>query len=215
MFGFDVEKRKKLKGLELEIIEIQGQKREMEIELKNQQLDLGNAKREQEARLAEIRHEHNLKLKEKEALFSRIEKEWKEDKTRLEAQFVEDKERAIEHIKQDSEREQLELKTLMKLESEQKIAKAILDAEKKIILKDAEISDLKKVHAEQLAQLKSDLAKEHYDNLQANLEKFHTEGNTTTKFMKELSMEMLKSRRHDMSVGVDVSTPALGARDAE
>jgi hypothetical protein len=30
LFGLDADKRKKLKGLELEIIEIQGQKREME-----------------------------------------------------------------------------------------------------------------------------------------------------------------------------------------
>ena len=122
----------------------------------------------------------------------------------------------MSQVKEDAELKQLEIKTMMKLEAEQKIAKAILEADKKVILKDQEISELKRQHAEEISDLKSSLTKEHYDNLTANLEKFHTEGNTTTKFMKELSMEMLKSRgRHDMSVGVDVNAPLLREKDAE
>ena len=207
---FDKNKRMKLKGLELQIIEIQGQKREMEIELKNQKLDLSNSKREQEAQLEEERQKHRLVLEEKTAKFRRAETEWKEDRDRLTAQFEEDKERAMADMTKRAEIEQVELKAMMKMEAEQKIAKALLEAEKKVIAKDAEISDLKKKHAEEMATQKSELTKEHYDNLKENLEKFHSEGNTTTKFMQEMSLAMLEKRPpKDMTVGVDVSTLQL------
>ena len=211
---WDKTKRMKLKGLELQIIEIQGQKREMEIELKNQKLDLSNSKREQEAKLEEERQKHRLVLEDREAKFKRQESEWLADRERLQIHFDEDKARAMEEMTRRAEVEQVELKAMMKLESEQKIAKALLEAEKKVIAKDAEISDLKKKHAEEMATQKSELTKEHYDNLKENLEKFHSEGNTTTKFMQEMSLAMLEKRPpKDMTVGVDVSTLQLERSD--
>ena len=185
----------KLGRLENEILEIQGRKKEMEIELKNSQLDLKNEKRAQEMTLEEERHKHKLVIERKDCELVRQ----KEDADRSKKILEED-------LTKRAELGKLETETLTKLRSEQKIAQAQLEADKKVMALEAKLSDAKKEHGEAMAQQKADLAKEHYDDLAKSLEKFNSEGNASTKFMHEMALSMLDKRSpHDVSVGVDVT----------
>lgn len=200
------QKKLKLGTLENEILDLQGKKREMEIELQNKKLDMQNERREQDMALDQERHKHRLEQEKKDVEFQRKKDEWAYEKNKMLKEHETEQANLKAELEKKAEMEMLEQSTMSKLKTEQQIAKAHFEAQKSVIEKDHEISQLKRQHAEELATLKSDLSKEHYDDLRNNLEKFHTEGNATTKFVQDLSMQMLKNRpQHDVSVGVDVN----------
>lgn len=133
--------------------------------------------------LAEVKHEHQLKLNESQAMLERERKHWDEDRQRI-----------VDKLTQEHELKLKEVVTVTKLDSQQQIKKAQLDAE-------AELN--KKVGV---------LNKEHYDRLADALNKLHTEGNVTTKFTQDLALQMMshlpanKSETKVLTGSIDVNT---------
>jgi len=196
------EKKTKNKELKLDrvsndIIDLQGKKRELEIELENMQLDLKNQKRSQEMQLEEEKHRHKLAIEAKDIEVKRTKEQAEEDRKLLE-----------DRLRKEAELEQIELKAMSKLRTEQAIAKAEHQAANRVLEIKAEMAELKKQHAEELAKQKANLVKEHYGNLRENLESFHKNGSQSTQFIQELALKMMdRTPPHDFSVGVDVNGP--------
>ncbi len=121
--------------------------------------------------LEEIKHKHKLVMAEMSDGIVRDKKHWEEDKAR-----------AIKTLQQDYEaklsEQALKLKeavTLAKLDSEQRIKQAQLDADRKM---NAEVAKLNS---------------EHYEKLKESMTKLHEEGNANTKFTQDLALKMIGS----------------------
>lgn len=114
--------------------------------------------------LAELKHKHQLEINEIRANLATEERHWQEDRRRLTAQ-----------LKEEHEIKLKEIISLTKLDSDQRIKKAELDAEAKL---NSTIAELNKVH---------------YEKLQQSMTKLHEEGNVTTRYIQELSLKMFES----------------------
>lgn len=138
-------------------------------------------------KIEEMQHKHRLEVAELRAQIEREKKHWEEDKKRLQ-----------EKLKADSEIALKEAISLTKLQSEQQIKQAQLDADRKL---NQEIAKLNK---------------EHYDKLSESMSKLHEEGNVTTRFMQELSLKMFEKAPKN-TVRTEVLTGALngGSEDNE
>lgn len=90
----------------------------------------------------------------------------------------------MEKREKDHEIKHRETISLMRLEAEQKIKQAELDAQRVQ-------STLIAKHTTDVAEIESRLMKEHYEKLQTALEELHSKGNITTQFMKELALKLL------------------------
>lgn len=113
--------------------------------------------------LEEVRHKHKLEVDEIKANIEREKRHWAEDKTR-----------EVTNLKKEHDLKLKEAVTLAKLDSEQRIAQAKTDGDKK------------------LNDTVEKLTKEHYDRLSTAMTKLHEEGNITTKFTQDLALKMFE-----------------------
>jgi len=128
--------------------------------------------------LAEIKHQHQLEIQEMKAEIAREKKHWEEDKKRTEKQ-----------LKDEHEIKLKEVLTLTKLDSEQRIKKAELDAESK--------------HNQRVEKLN----KEYYDKLSESMTKLHEQGNVSTQFTRDLALKMIEGMpRNNAETKVKVLT---------
>jgi len=171
-----------------EYLQLQGEKRKLEISIDSLKLDLQNKQREQEMALQRAKHEHELKLATAKAELDRAKTLFEEDKKRIESQ-----------LKKDAEIQKQEIVTLTKLDSDQKQAQLRLDFEKQTI-------EITKKHNEELTTLKIKLEADYYEKLKAALKTLHEEGNASTKFMQELALNMMKQGPVPTSLQIGMNT---------
>lgn len=120
--------------------------------------------------LEEEMHKYKLRTLELEA-----------DITRQKNQWAEDSSREKKKLKDEHDLKLKEIITLTKLDSEQRIKQAELDA------------------ARRLNEHSANLNKEYFDKLSAAMTKLHEEGNVTTKFQRDIALEMLKGMPKNIS----------------
>ncbi len=188
LFGRRKSVGKQIDKITEEYLQLQGEKRKLEISIDTLKLDLQNKQREQEMALQKARHCHDLSLATTKAELDRAKSLFEEDKKRIES-----------HLKKDAEIQKQEIITLTKLESDQKQAQLKLDFEKKII-------ELTKNHNEELTALKIKLEADYYEKLKAALKTLHEEGNASTKFMQELALNMMKQGPVPTSLQIGMNT---------
>lgn len=114
--------------------------------------------------LEELKHSHHLVLEKMGATMSLQKRQWEEERI-----FIEKNIRAEHDIKLK------EAVTMTRLDAEQRIKKAELNAEGKLNDRTAALN------------------KEYYDKLSEAMSKLHQEGNVTTKFTQDLALKMFEN----------------------
>jgi hypothetical protein len=156
-----------------EYIELQGKKKELEIETENLKLELANERKKAEMLLVEARHKFALERETLDARYKRSHEDFHADKAKFE-----------DSLRREYDLKEKETIGLLKLDSEQRSRQAELD-------RDRAVQELKVKHAEEISKLRSDLATEFYQKMQAELSKLNSEGNANSRFIQELSLKML------------------------
>lgn len=175
MFNFNkpIASKHKLDKAAQDYIELQGKKKELEIETDNLKLELSNERKKAEMLLVEARHKFGLERETLEARFKRSQEDFQQDKKSFE-----------NSLKREYDLKEKETIGLLKLDSEQRSRQAELD-------RDRAIQELKIQHVEEISKLKSDLAAEFYQKMQTELSKLNSEGNASTRFVQEMSLKLL------------------------
>lgn len=158
---------------------------ELELRVKNLQEDLLTQSRAHQRELEDHKHAIKLQQKEERLAFEREREKWLEDKERMIRLHEEDKEITLKRLKEELELSHKETITLLKLDSQQQIKQAELDRDRAIAKIQAE-SDNK------LNEERRKLQEDQYKKLSTELAKLHSEGNSTTKFIQEMSLKMLE-----------------------
>lgn len=109
----------------------------------------------------------------------------KEEASRQElANLKADHERTVKAQRQEHDLKIVELTTMTKLKNEQELAKQKLEYEQKV-------QALTSKHVDEIAKLKTDLAKEYYDNMTKAMFDLNKEGSAQTKFVQEMALTMM------------------------
>ena len=181
MFGFKQDPRKmKRDKLNQEILDLELHKQKLEYDVRS--IDLSQKQKELESnyKIKETQQKHDLELKRLKHEFEQEKKDWLKEKTDLLTKH----EREMAGYKKEVDAKNLEEVTLEKLKIQQEAAQEKLNLKK-------EINDLKIEHSNNLAEVKAKAAEEYYDKMRISLDKMNTDGNMQTKFLKELTMQML------------------------
>jgi len=167
-----------------QIMELRLKRKELEQEVGTIQADLVLEKKE-----------HRRQLQDNELKVNKVHTAIRDDFVREQNQWKEDARRTEKKLQEDHDRKVLEVTSLLKLDHAQQVKQLEIDYKRK--LQDQEIA-----HKEEMMTVKSnadaekikiqtDLAQKYYDQMHASLSEFHTEGNTTTKFMHEMALKMI------------------------
>ena len=178
----------------MRLLDITTKRKEAEMDLKQAHLQLRNTRLDQELDLKKERHTHELKLASAKEEVIRAKKIAAESSANLKIRLQE--EHSLEKDK---------LQVYLKLEAEQKTAQIDLDHKKALARlqkthedeinkanteNTASMARIQITNAENIAKVKSDLAKEYYDKMQDALAKMTLEGSNQSHFIQELALKM-------------------------
>lgn len=205
LFGSKVAKTKIDRSTE-QVLELEAQKKRLEMERDQISLELDNQKRKFQMSLEEEKHKQKLDLESKSAVFAREKEIWKAEKEELIARAARDKKEFEERLQKQHEITLQEAVTLAKLESQQKVKQAELD-------RDRQVTELRTQHAEELAKVRAEQAESHYNKLTAAFQEIQLNGDKTSKFVQDLALKMLDTmpRGTRTDVGINVNQPQLEA----
>ena len=161
-------------------LDLQAKIRQLQIDKDNQVQELLNVRRRQDMLVEEDQHKHKLARLEQDARFAREKQTWDEDKRKLLDQSKNDTDQFKKNLEADLRIKHDEVVSLCKLDAQQQIVQAKIDYERS--LKELEVLAAK-TNAENERKI--------YDRLSTELAKLHTDGNTTTSFIKDLCLEMM------------------------
>jgi len=202
MFGKSKIANRKIDKSTEQIIDLETQKKRLEMERDEIQLDLENQKKRWGMKLEEEAHKHKLLLMEEKSVFDREQQIWVKDKEELIARNTRDREEFEKRLKQEFEINKQEAVTLINLDSQQKVKQAELD-------RDREINKIKTSHAEELSKVKSDTAETYYKKLTEAFQDMQINGDKNTKFVQEMALKIFdKVPAGKTDVGVTVDTGA-------
>lgn len=186
-----------------EILDLEAQKKSLEIDKENVELELNNLKRKMEMQLEEEAHKHKLKLESERAVFDREKQIWEKEKKELLDRAAREKKEFEETLRRESELATNEAITLVKLESQQKIKQAEIDKERAI-------NELKAEMAEKVAEIQASESEKHYEKLTEAFSEMQINGDKNSRFVQELAMKVFdKIPTPRTEIGVDVSTTPL------
>lgn len=212
MFTFGTKAGKtKINAQTAQILDLEAQKKRLEFDKEQINLELDNQKKKFDMTLETIRHKQNLEFQEKSAVFEREKKVWETEKQELIDRSKREKEEFENRLQKETEIKLQEATVLNKLDSQQQVKQAELDRDRKI-------SELRTAQAEQLAKVKSDTAEEYYKKMTSAFQDIQTNGTQSTKFVQELALKMFDSApRGGLRADINVSsnTPALPAPKAD
>ncbi len=181
-----------------QVLELETQKKRLEMERDQIQLELDNQKKRNAMALEQERHTQKLDFDEKKAVFAREKAVWETDRKALEERTAREKEEFEKRTKSEHELKLTEATALVRLDSQQKVKQAELD-------RDRAITELRTKHAEELSKVKSDLAQEYYERMTKAFSDIQTNGTQSTKFVQELALKMFDSVPRAARTEVDVS----------
>lgn len=182
-----------------QVLELETQKKRLEIERDQIQLELNNAKDRAVMQLEKESHKQSLKLDAERAVFDREKKVWEVEKKEMLARFEREREEFHDSTKRESDLKIQEAVTLVKLDAQQKIKQSELD-------KAREVNALKTSSAEELSKAKSESAEQYYNKLTAAFQDIQMNGDKNSKFVQELALkvfERVPTNRTD--IGVEIS----------
>lgn len=199
-------KAMKIDSQTAQVLELETQKKRLEMESETIKLELNNSRTRFDMMLEQERHKQKLAFDEKSAVFDREKKVWATEKQEILDRGARDKSEFEERLKKDHELKLTEAVTLAKLDSQQKVKQAELD-------RDRQITELRTEHAEELSKVKSDTAEEYYKKLTHAFTEIQLNGSKDSKFVQELALKMFDSmpRGGSFDLGVNVNQPALPA----
>jgi len=183
MFKTKVQKNKIDKTME-QILNLQGEKKELEIQREQMQLENSNMKRKAEMAVEEKNHTHKLELREKIAEFEREKKIWNLDKNDLIEKHDRESTELEKRLQAEFDIKEKETIALGKLENQQKTKQAELDSQR-------EVAKIKEEYAIKESKLRIELAEENYKKLSEAMTKLHSEGNSSSKFIQEIALKMM------------------------
>lgn len=188
-----------------QVLELETQKKHLEIERDQISLELQNTKSRETMKLEVENHKHTLKLQEEKAVFERERKVWETEKKELEERAKREKTEFETRIKADNELKMQEVTTLTKLDSQQKIMQLAVD-------KDRDFNALKTAHSEELSKVRTDLAEQYYEKLTVAFQDIQMNGDKNSKFVQELALKIFdQAPKNRTEFGVDVNVPMLNA----
>lgn len=188
-----------------QVLELEIQKKHLEIERDQISLELQNTKSRETMKLEVENHKHTLKLQEEKAVFERERKVWETEKKELEERAKREKTEFETRIKADNELKMQEVTTLTKLDSQQKIMQLAVD-------KDRAFNALKTAHSEELSKVRTDLAEQYYEKLTVAFQDIQMNGDKNSKFVQELALKIFdQAPKNRTEFGVDVNVPMLNA----
>jgi hypothetical protein len=145
----------------------------------------------------EEQHKHKLARLEQDARFAREKQAWEEDRKKLVETSKLENEQFKKSLEADLRIKHDETVSLCKLDAQQQIAQTKIDYERKV--KELELA---------AAKTNAENERKFYDRLATELAKFHSEGNTTTGFIKELALEMM-AKGHAFPMTTELRTVNL------
>lgn len=199
MFGLNTDsvKKKKIDKSTAQVLELEAEKKGLEMEKEQIALDLANMKTRQSMALEKEQHKHELALQAERAVFEREREIWEKEKAELVARAKREKEEFENTLRKELELKHNETVTLTKLESQQKIKQAEIDKERVI-------NKLKAEHAQELARVQADESEKYHEKLDKSLQEIMIKGDHNSKFLKQLTLEAVKKVNTLPKVGVDV-----------
>lgn len=207
LFGDNKAAKTKIDKSTEQVLELEAQKKRLEMERDQISIELDNQKRKFQMSLEEERHKQRLAIESEKAVFAREKEIWKAEKEEIVARAARDKKEFEETLKRQHEITLQEAVTLAKLDSQQKVKQAELD-------RDRQTTELRTVHAEEISKLRSESAENHYNKLTEAFQEIQLNGDKTSKFVQELALKMVdgfpKGTRTD--IGVNVNQPQLEAQ---
>lgn len=159
----------KLNVVETDIVDLITKKKELEMDIAQVKLELENKKKEQELMLEKLKAHHAIELDRSKYEFDKAKQTWEIEKAQIEKKLT-----------HEFEMKEKEVLLLKKLETEQAVAKAQIDSEKKLQ------EEVKKLNDKQI-KMEADM----YEKLAKSMAELHEKGNAQTKFVQELSLKML------------------------
>ncbi len=186
MFGYGKVAKAKIDKSTAQILELEAQKKSLELDKDNLALELTNLKRKVEMEMELERHRQKLALEGERAVFTREKAVYEVDKKEME-----------DRLKREMELSKTEAITLMKLESQQKIKQTEIDTQRTI-------NELKALHTEELAKVRTSSAEEYYKRLTAAFQDLQVNGDKNSRFIQDLALKMF-DKVPSPSVGVDVT----------
>jgi hypothetical protein len=211
LFAPDV-KSSKIDAQTAQVLELEAQKKRLEMERDQISLELENQKKRNQMKLDEEKHAQKLAFDEKTAVFNREKALWETEKRDLLARSERERKEFEERLKAEHELKLTEAVTLAKLDSQQKVKQAELD-------RDRQVTELRTKQAEELAKVKSDTAEEYYKKMTSAFTEMQLHGDKSTKFVQELALKMFdvnpRPAKFDLGVNVNQGQSALPAPKAE
>lgn len=190
-------------ALREEVIELEAKKKFLQEEMENR---LSEQKRMFEQQL----HEVKLANKAKDSDFEVKQKEWQQEKDRLIKLNQEDREIYEKRLKEELDFKHKEATALLKLESDQRIKQAEIDAERKVLKAEQEAD---KKLTEETKKLRDGT----YQQLSSELAKMHSEGNIASKNQHEAMMKLLDAgvaMRANVNLNGNMQIPTGQMKDA-
>lgn len=178
-----------------ELLELKEAVKDLEISIKEKDIELKQAKQLSTHALAELEHQKKLEIQEKEARFQREKTVWLEDKARLESSIQDRLKFTEEKLQSRFDIKEQETISLIKLDAEQKTKQLEINNERTIneikFAHTEEILKLKAEHGKALMEAEKKLSEEYYIKLKKALNDLHTKGNITTDFLKEMTLKII------------------------
>lgn len=170
---FFKEWRTKLRGAQLEYVDLQGKKKELqtEVTLLEQQVKIGNQASQLKIAESESRHKMELHMVRQEMELAKKAQQ-------------QDYDLKIDRMKQESELKLNEERVKMNLKLEQEIAQAKL-------LCDTTVQEEKIKHLKEASAITTKVQEEYYERMKNALEELNSKGNYATKFLQEMSLKLL------------------------
>lgn len=188
-----------------QVLELEAQKKRLEIDRDQISLELENVKKREGMKLEEVAHKQRLTLESEKAVFSREKEIWAKEKEELVARNKREKDEFETRLRKENDLVLQEAVTLTKLESQQKIMQAGLD-------KDRELTKLAAEHSTAIAELQATLAEKYYAQLTNAFQDLQMNGDKNSRFIQDLALKMFdKVPESRTSVRVDANMPRLVA----
>lgn len=191
-------------------IELQGAIAKKEQDLNAKNLEIANQRQELQMEMSKKAHEADLRVMTAKADFEAEKSTWEAEKKSLEATLT-----------KKAEMEKFELETTLKLKTDQQVAKANLDADKRVAsltTKHAEdISKMKSTHAVEIADVSKKANDDAYKRIKENLEDVTKHGTESSRTQKELMIALMeKMPRGGADINANLSmgnVPAIEAKE--
>lgn len=189
-----------------QLLELETAKKRLEIDRDQISLELQNLRQKMQMAIEVETHKQKLEMESQKAIFEREKKIWGQEKTELLEKNRKERIEFEERLRKDSEIKMVEAVSLTKLESQQKIAQAEVNAERKI-------NEVRTEMAEKVAKIQADESTKFYAKMTEAFQEMQLNGDKNSKFVQEMALRLVDKTQttNHTKLNVDINTPQLEA----